>query len=463
MALQKLVKGEVDWHNKVNANFEEVLKEAEQVAKDTAANDKVPKPIGQSLTEGYLYQQPDGSTILQHGGDRSGKFKYSILVDNGADGTPGAIEYLDDCYGFTPMTMSSEGVLNEGDWGVAGAELLECFKPCVIANNSDTPAYFLRKDDLTKKLDGTAAVLTGEDGDVMIQVSKLYGRVTRVGNKAKVSIMNFKEYDDCFCFNDIAGEENDYLYRGRYKAGEVVGDSSHVMRSISNVVPMVNMTRVTGRSRAKARGTGYHQNNPYLLFLWEFMFMMLFKTRQSQTALGQGRTGLPYEGNTGEACGWSDNKPWIWGNQTGKDGVVFLGVEDFYGNVWEWVDGIVLNNLTYKLTRDPAKYNDTGDGYEISAPSGLTAAANHGKYITQLQFTNDLGCLPANSGTSGSGSNTFFCDYMWVAEAVQVAFFGGRWSNGAAAGAFFWALADGAGSAASYLGSRLCRKKSVQS
>ena len=117
MALQKLVKGEVDWHNKVNANFDEVLKEAEQVAKDTAANDKVPKPIGQSLTEGYLYQQPDGSTILQHGGDRGGKFKYSILVDNGADGTPGAIEYLDDCYGFTPMTMSSEGVLDAGDWG----------------------------------------------------------------------------------------------------------------------------------------------------------------------------------------------------------------------------------------------------------------------------------------------------------------------------------------------------------
>ena len=69
MALQKLVKGEVDWHNKVNDNFDEVLKEAKQVAKDTAANDKVPKPIGQSLTEGYLYQQPDGSTILQHGGD----------------------------------------------------------------------------------------------------------------------------------------------------------------------------------------------------------------------------------------------------------------------------------------------------------------------------------------------------------------------------------------------------------
>lgn len=458
MALQKLVKGEVDWHNKVNNNFDEVLKEAEQVAKDTAANDKVPKPVGQSLTEGYLYQQPDGSTILQHGGDRSGKFKYSILIDNGADGTPGAIEYLDDCYGFTPMTMSSEGVLDEGDWGVAGAELLECFKPCVIANNSDTPAYFLRKDDLTKKLDGTNAVLTGADGDVMIQVKKLYGRFTKVGNKLKVSIMNFKEYDDCICFTEYANEENDYAYRGRYKAGEAAGDSSHVMRSISNVAPMVSMTRASARSRAKARGADYHQNDVYLLFLWQLMYLLLFKNRNSQAALGKGRTGLPYEGNTGEACGWSDNKPWIWGNQTGTDGVVFLGVEDFYGNIWEWVDGVVLNNLTYKLTRDPSKYNDTGDGYEISVASGLTAAANHGKYLTQVQGTNDLGFLPANSGTTGSGSNTFWCDCLWVAEAVQVVAFGSLWNSGAHAGAFCWRLADGAGYANSIFGSRLCRK-----
>lgn len=458
MALQNLVKGEVDWHNKVNANFAEVLEDAEQIARDVAANDKVPKPVGQTLTEGYLYQQDDGSTKLVHGGDISGRFKFSILVDNGSDGTPGAIDYLDDCYGFTPMTMNNE-VLDEGDW--AGSPLLDCFKPCVIANDSDEPAYFLRKDDLTKKLDGTVATLTGADGDVMIQVSKLYGRVTKVGNKAKISIMNFKEYDDCFCFNDIAGTENDYLYRGRYKAGEASGDSSHVMRSISGVVPMVSMTRATGRTRAAARGTGYHQNNPYLLFLWEFMFMLLFKTRQSQGALGQGRT--KGTNTSAEACGWSDDKNWIWGNQNGEDGVVFLGVEDFYGNVWEWVDGIVLDNLTYKLTRDPSKYNDTGNNYEISAPSGLTAAANHGKYTTQLQFTNDLGCLPANSGTTGSGSNTFFCDYLWVAESVQVASFGGRWSSGADAGAFSWDLAYSAGVAGAAVGSRLCRENSVQS
>lgn len=462
MALQKLVKGETDWHNKVNANFdkvnanfEAVLEDAEQVAKNVA-NDKVPKPVAQTLTEGYLYQKEDGTTKLMHGGDLSGNFKYSMLIDNGSDGTPGAVEYLDDAYGMTPMSMSSDGVLNAGDWGTS--PILDYFKPCVIAPGSDTPAYFLRKDELTKKLDGTDAVLTGADGDVMVQVKKLYGRFTRVGNKVKVSIMNYKEYDDCICFTDYAGTEYDYAYRGRYKAGEAAGDSFHTMRSISNVVPMVNMTRATARTRAEARGTDYHQNDIYLLFLWQAMYLLLFKTRQSQGALGQGRTLSSSSNTSAETCGWSDSKPWIWGNQNGIDGVVFLGVEDFYGNVWEWVDGAVLDNLTYKLTRDPSKYNDTGSGYEISQPSGLTAAANNGKYLTQVQGTNDLGFLPANSGTSGSGSNTYWCDYMLVAEVVQVVQFGGSSFKDAAAGAFCWALSAGAGRSGSDFGSRLCRK-----
>lgn len=461
MAIQKLVKGEFDWHNKINNNFDSVLADAKKAAQETAANDKVPKPVGQSLVEGYLYQEPNGKTSLRHGEDRSGKFKYTILVDNGADGTPEAVEYLDDCYGFTPMSMSSDGVLNEGDWGTAGSELLNCFKPCVIANDSDIPAYFLRKDNMSKKIDGTDAVLTGADGDVMIQVSKLYGRVTKVGNKAKISIMNYKEYSDCFCFNDIAGVENDFLYRGRYKAGVVSGDSTNTMRSVSNVVTMAEMSIATARSRARARGVGYHQNNPYLLFLWEFMFMMLFKTRQSQTALGKGCTALPWENGVSNAlvCGWSDDKSWIWGDQTGENGVVFLGVEDFYGSIWEWVDGIVVDKLTYKLTRDPDKYNDTGNGYEISVASGLTVEANHAKYITQLQFTNDLGCLPADSG----GSNvTYFCDHLWIAGSIQIAYFGSNWNGASAAGAFCWNLSKDTNHAHLSIGSRLCRKSSVQ-
>lgn len=455
MAVNPLIKGEPDWHIKINANFDAVADEARQIAEDVAANDRVPLPVNQTLDEGYVYLNQDGKTKLIHPGDVTSRFKYSFIMDNGYDGTPSAVEYADDCAGFIPMVMSSEGVLNEGDW--ANNILVNMFKPCVIAPADETPKYYLRKDEMTKKLDGTAATLTGVDGDVMVEVDGvLYGRITNVGAKVKVSIMNYKEHEDCFCFNEIDGDISPKMYRGRYKAG-VVAEASSIMRSISGVVPLVNITRPVGRTRARARGEAYHQNNVFMLFLWQAMYLLLFKNRQSQVALGKGRTGMPSEEGVSyaEACGWSNNKPWVWGNQTGTDGVVFLGVEDFYGNVHEWVDGVVLNTLVYKLTRDTTKYNDTGNDYEISTPSGLSNAVDNGKYLKSIQGTNDLGFLPASTGAS---TITYFCDYVGVSDAVQVVHFGGGWSSGADVGAFCWSLSNSASGAYSSIGSRLCRK-----
>ena len=93
MAVEPLVKGENDWHNKVNANFAELEGQVEKAVEQATevAENKVDKPTGQTLTEGYLYQDASGNTVLKEGGAQSGKFKYTIIVDNGADGNPKSI------------------------------------------------------------------------------------------------------------------------------------------------------------------------------------------------------------------------------------------------------------------------------------------------------------------------------------------------------------------------------------
>ncbi len=448
MSVEHLIKGETDWHTKMNNNMDSLqsdINSANESATE-AVSTKLDKPVDQTLAEGYVYRNSDGETILVDGGNQASKFKYTMIVDNGDDGTPNAVEYADDCAGFIEANVS-----DMGDW--ANTNLVKnYFKPCVIAPGDGAPAYYLQQANMSLKADGSAAVLTGADGDVMIEIHKLYGKITKVGNKAKLSLMNYKEDDDCFCFNDIAGEEKDVVYRGVYKAGVATGAST-TMRSISGVAPLVNVTRATARGYATARGSAYHQNNIFMLFLYQWMYLLMYKNRNSQTALGQGRS---LSTNTAAAnTGWSNTKPFCWGDQGGVNGVKFLGVEDFYGNVWEWVDGAVLNTKVYKLTRDPSLYNDTGNGYEISAACGMTASANSDKYITKLQLTNDLGFLPAASNGS---SSTYWCDNMWMADAVQVVIFGGSWYYAASVGAFCWSLSASASDADSYVGSRLCRE-----
>lgn len=466
--MKPLVKGELDWHEKINENFTELsqgMNSANQTASQAAsaasgaaavaaeakesADSKLDKAQAtEEMLEGYVFQKEDGTTELREGGGpgpSGDDFVYTLIVDNGADGTPAAVEYADDCYGFLEANVS-----DLGDW--ANTKLVkEFFRPCVIQPGDGAPAYYLQQDNMSLKEDGTPAVTTGADGDVMIQVKKLYGRFLKSGNRLKISISNTKADDSWFCFNDIAGVEKDVVYRGAFKAG-VLSGATNVMRSVSGVAPLVNLTRAVMRTYAKARGAGYHQNNFYMLLLWQVMYLFLYRNRNSQSALGQGRT---LSSNTSAVnTGWSLNKPFCWGDQGGVNGVKFLGVEDFYGNVWEWVDGVCLNNKVYKLTRDPEKYNDTGDGYEISVASGLTASANNDKYMTKVQGTNDLGFLPAATGGS---SATYWCDNVWVVDAVQVVEFGGYWNDAAKAGAFCWNLNITASYASAGIGSRLCR------
>ena len=440
--MKELVKGQLDWHETVNENFREV---------GTGLENKLNKPVeSEELREGYVYKEADGTVSLKKrgGGGYLDDFMYTIIIDNGADGYPAAIEYADDCFGFTEANGS-----DLGDW--ANTRLVqEYFRPCVIKPEDSAPAYYLQKNNRTLKEDGTPAVLTGEDGDVMIEVKKLYGRFQSHGNSLKISIANnVKEGEDWgwFCFNDVSGSEKDVVYRGVYKAGLLHGGG--VMRSVSGVAPFVSQTRNTMREYARVRGAGYHQNNFYMLLLWQVMYLLLYRNRNSQVALGQGRTS---PSNTAAAdTGWSNTRPFCWGDQGGQNGVVFLGVEDFYGNVWEWVDGCCLVNGVYRLTRDPAKYNDTGYEYEIGRPSGLTSNDNN-KYITKVSGSKETGLLP--TAAFGGSSNTYWCDNMWINDdGEHVVYFGGAWADAAKAGAFCWHLYDAASSSNAYVGSRLCR------
>lgn len=58
MAIRDLVKGELDWHTKINANFKEMEQDIV---------DKMDKPVVGELQEGYLYQEQGGTVSLREG------------------------------------------------------------------------------------------------------------------------------------------------------------------------------------------------------------------------------------------------------------------------------------------------------------------------------------------------------------------------------------------------------------
>lgn len=370
-------------------------------------------------------------------------FLYTITFDNGADGIPSSFEYSDDATGFTPASVS-----DMGSW--ANSPILDKFRPCVIKPGASAPEYYLNKDNYNQREGSSVApVLTGVDGDVMVEIAKMWYKVTK-NSSAKTITLSISEIprEGFSCFNEVAGQELDFVYKGCYDASESGGQ----MRSVSGVAPAVSKTRAQFRALARARGNEYSQNDYYLVFLYECMYIMLYGTRDSQTAIGRGRSA---SGNSSAInTGTMNSKPFCWGDTGGTNGMKFLGVENFYGNVWHFVDGLTIVELSVKVTRDPSKYDDVGTSYETTignVPSGAS-----GSYIKEMHGKEDGIFLPS---VVGGSETTYYCDALWTNTGTRVAWFGGAWSHAGRVGAFGWRLPDAASVSGANVGSRLCRKK----
>ena len=433
---------------------------------------KIPMPVESDLTKGLIFLKEDGTTKLVH---MEEPFKYSIVVDNGADANPAAIEYGDDCSNFVPASGS-----NMNDW----ADTLlykEYFKPCVIGKNDSEPKYFLQKDNMSLKEDGTPAVLDGTDGDVMIQVKKLYGKAIVFDNSFKLIISNQKVDDSYFCFNEIDGEEKEYVYIASFEAfapdywNTAFTGSMNALVSVKSLVQDADMstfhdndgyassfTQVIG-AMASDNGNDYTETGDirgnfyssglvpqgYLggwyfktFQLYQWMSMFLYKTRnlQDNLALGPGFTldcplGINYLAGTA-SYGTATESPFCSGGGGGYVAAKFLGVENFYGNTMDYIEGVnlklkreendgnIMFHLYARCSSRPSTYSFKFDDYDeeiylfsfpFSNDSGniYRLCFNKFKFFDKSKFA--FPCIIDGENTS---TDTFWCDDFRLTRSV---------------------------------------------
>jgi hypothetical protein len=138
----------------------------------------------------------------------------------------------------------------------------------------------------------------------------------------------------------------------------------------------------------------------------------------------------------------------------GKTSVIYRGIENLWGNIWEWVDNLnIRNNQGYTdIEGRIASYNDTDFGTVYSALSAAFPATNNYMVTPLIDDVSGLSCLPA---TVGGGSSSYFCDYYYQATGDRAALVGGDLSNGSAAGPWSWNLGNAASNASRNIGARL--------
>ena len=127
----------------------------------------------------------------------------------------------------------------------------------------------------------------------------------------------------------------------------------------------------------------------------------------------------------------------------------YRGVENVFGHVWKFVDGININsNVVYKCSTPANFADDTQTNYTL-----IGTASNANGYIARLLY----GSIIPSVSTGGS-SSTYICDYYYQAAGWRVACWGGRLYSGADAGLWAAKFNDSSDYASAYIGARLCLK-----
>jgi len=141
----------------------------------------------------------------------------------------------------------------------------------------------------------------------------------------------------------------------------------------------------------------------------------------------------------------------------GKVSMKYRDIEDPFGNVLEWVDGLLINNNIAHICRKPSLYASTltTDYKAVSYTNKNTDG-----YPLEMGYDNNYpeALFPI---TTGAGSTTGYTDYYYQNTGLRGAFFGGYTSNGSAAGLFYWGLGNTPSAANWSIGSRLLFKPPV--
>ena len=353
----------------------------------------------------------------------------------------------------------------------------EAMRRCVVRDDK-TVAYYLDPNDSNLKADGTASDLTGTDGQVMVEIRKFYVRISKLLNgkyKREISevhqsgfvvhpafaIGGTLQYDQSVGMWHYFGNtgEKSVTYVGAYQASVYsasgathidglnldnndsrVDTATDTLASVSGNYPMVGLTRDQFRTVAANRGSGWSQWSFWQLQAVKLLFFIEYGSFDGQAALAEGNVNVS-AGYPSSSSDQTDSPHSVSGKSdtagNGSGGVdsstrdtawlSYRGIENFWGNAWQWCDGWNINDQQFYVSNDSVLFADnTATGYGLI---GEPAPASNG-YIRNVQHQT-LGDVP--SDISGN-SSTAFADKYYQSSGWRVAPVGGSADYGAYSG-----------------------------
>ena len=371
---------------------------------------------------------------------------------------------------YSPTPLESEGMV----YGVRWDSVNDTMQPGIVDDGSFVATDYsnfpiqeqmkrglltnsgewaeLNERDSSRLPDGTSATLDGSSGQIMVQIPRFYQVITRSGDYVYflVSEQPFS-FDGVSAWVPLGFRDKSYRYCGAFEAvaasdatdalaKSIVKDTSGYSMSYPN--PFTDRTR--GQFRTQCDDGVFHQFDWGLYEILLILFLTEFKTWNSQDVL-PGYTerdsfDYSYTSKAGQTLSLGNYSGSIWDDDLGLYiANSFRGVENIFGNIWKWTDGINIDNPTgdpinVYVCFDPANFADDTTTNYIDTGLSLGFEDNN-DYIKDIQGeTKYAPFYPIEIG-NGADSGSFITDYHWnSAGGWRGLGVGGHLSNSARAG-----------------------------
>lgn len=150
-------------------------------------------------------------------------------------------------------------------------------------------------------------------------------------------------------------------------------------------------------------------------------------------------------------------------NNDGKHAIIYRGIENIFGNIWQFVDGINLKDYQAYICYDPSEYvsDKFTDpykelGYMCFKPAEGSSTTNREGYAKELGY-DPLNPMVSLTTEVGGASNTYMTDYAYINSGNRIAVVGGSYYYGMLDGLWFWLLGYDSGIADIGIGARLLK------
>lgn len=232
-------------------------------------------------------------------------------------------------------------------------------------------------------------------------------------------------------------------YVGRYNT--ISGYASK-----SGAAPLVNITRAAARTGSRGKGNKWSQYDYASWCAVWLLYLVEFADWDSQKKIGRGNVDFA---DSAINSGGTDSMIYHTGRASGTDGetaVQYRHIENPWGNVFEWIDGINFSAGTVYVCATPANYADnTASNY---TQIGTKAQSNG--HIKSIGMTTDAPWAFFPTAVGGS-ETTYVPDFAYYNSGWRVLRVSGGWSSGGEAGLFYFYASSTSSNSVSNVGARL--------